>query len=110
MDLEVWQVVSVYGVICPRAVLLTTILRWVCLRVSLLLHKTLLTGCEGLTLPVGRGQLARPILILSISPFFCRNRGSLGHPVRYECRINVGIHPRISLEARFVSLMPWSLE
>ena len=110
MDLKVWQIFSVYGVICPRALLLTTIPRWVCLRVSLLLHKTLRTGCEGPTLPVGRGQLAGPILILSISPVFCRSRGSLGHPVLYKCRINVGIHPRISLEALSMGFTPWDLE
>lgn len=53
MGLKVWQIVSVYGVICPRAALVMVILWGVYLCVSLLLHKTVGTGRERLTLPVG---------------------------------------------------------
>ena len=60
-------------------------------------------GRERLTLPATRGQLARPVCILCILPFLCRNRGSLGHLVIHKCKVSVGIHLRVLLEARLLS-------
>ena len=48
MNLEVWHIVSVYGVISPRALLLTTVLRCIYTCISLLLHENLGAGRERL--------------------------------------------------------------
>ena len=110
MNLEIWHVITVYGVICLRALLLTTILRCIYFRISLLLHEALGARRERFTLPVARDQLARPISILCISPFLCRSRGSLRHPIFHKGRVNVGIHLGVLLEALSMSSTVSNLE